>query len=150
MTRDGLLLLLALLAAGCAPAGPARVKAPDLADEIPLGALPRQELAKGECGLFLWKVGPSPRLLLMAKADPPVARVVLGGRMLDLPRVEGAGPGQPVTIYAAGAVRIALDLAVEERRGLTGGAVIPSGSLRLERTGGETVVIPVSGLLACR
>lgn len=140
-------LLCLLLAAACAPADAKpklRPAPPPVADGIPLGTLPRQALPRGQCALFLWKVGDAARLLLKATADPPTARIVLDGKPVDLPRT-GTGA---TTTYSNGATTIVLDVAMEERRGLTGGAV-SNGTLRLDRAGADGIVVPVSGLLGC-
>lgn len=124
-----------------------------LADAIPLGALPRQALAKGECGLFLWIASQPPRLVLMAKsASPPFARIMLDGRLIDLPRI-GANSadfaGSPSALYGDGRVSAAIEVTLEVRRGLSAGGVVTGGSLRIERTDGDGFAVPVSGLLAC-
>jgi len=120
-------------------------------DGIPLGALPRQTLPPGQCGVFLWKAGPGARLVLTAKAEPAIARILLSGVQTDLPRTAGGdiGAGQTRTTYSDGSTSVVLDLSVEQRPGLTQGAAIPSGSLRLDIAGGSSFVVPVTGLLAC-
>lgn len=153
MTRAGALIAFALLA-GCATPVARQGKPVAATDGTPLGTLPRQDLAQGECGLFLWKTGEGARLLLMAKAAPPFARVTLDGRVVDLPRTATGGVAQdwrePVTSYDNGKIRLTLDLVIEQRPGLSGGAVIPSGSVKVDRVSGESFVLPVSGMLACR
>ena len=42
-----------------------------------------------------------------------------------------------------------LDMAVETRADLTGGAVVPAATLRVERPGRDAVVVPVAGLIGC-
>ena len=120
-------------------------------DGIPLGALPRQALGKGECGLFLWMTGAAPRLVLMAKSGPPpFARLLLDGRLTDLPRIAGGDlAGGANALYGDGRITASLDLTLEARKGLTDGAVVRAGSIRIDRTDGDGFVVPVSGLLAC-
>ena len=150
-----------LLIAGCATGrhpsaiAPATVSNSASADGLPLGTLPRQDLSPGECGIFLWKAGENARLLLAATANPPVARIMLDGHIVDLPRIDGKGAGvvsgpDPSARYGDGRITLALDLVIEARRGLTDGAAVPSGVLRLDRADGESIVMPVVGLLACR
>ncbi|WP_156678587.1 hypothetical protein [Sphingomonas profundi] len=150
--RRAAALLLFSLAAGCGGrpadrAGPAPSQRPD---GIPLGALPRQALGAGECGLFLWKAAPSARLVLMAKSGPPTfARILLDGRPVDLPRLGGGDfASEPTARYGDGRITLSLELSIENRRGLSDGAVV-AGSLGLERTDGDGFVLPVTGLLAC-
>lgn len=151
--RALLALPLLFLAACAADGGRAPAAAAPPADGVPLGSLPKQDLAPGECGIFLWKVGEGARLLLVARANPPVARIMLDGKVVDLSRIASADAApvtDPKARYGDGATGIALDLAIEERQGLSDGAVIPSGSLRLDRAGGASFIVPVTGLLACR
>ncbi|TVV74264.1 hypothetical protein FOY91_10345 [Sphingomonas solaris] len=147
------IVTLLLASAGCGGGGARPVAAAAVSDGIPLGALPRQALGTGQCGLFLWKPGAGARLVLMAKSGPPpFARLILDGRTLDLPRLGGDAPADATADvtprYGDGQTTAALDLTIEPRRGLSDGAVA-HGSLRIERAGGEGFVVPVSGLLGC-
>lgn len=152
------LLPIMVLLAGCAmPAPRPRTAAASPAavdDGIPLRALPRQSLAAGECGIFLWKAGQGARLVMTARANPPVARIDLAGRIVDLPRTSAGGGDaqglQAVTTYSDGSTRLAIELTIEQRPGLTQGAAIPAGSLRLDLAGGASYAMPVTGLLACQ
>ncbi len=140
-----------LLLAACG--GTIRHSPPPLAasDGIPLGALPRQALGTGECGVFLWIAGPPARLVLMAKSGPPpFAHILLDGATLDLPRLAGADPAQDENArYGDGRVTVSLDLTIAPRKGLAAGAVVQAGSLRIDRVAGDALVVPVSGLVAC-
>lgn len=154
MTRIALAAFLVLAGCGAGVTRQAPVVATKaVADGIPLGALPRQALAKGECGLFLWLAGGSPRLVLMAKsATPPFARILLDGRLIDLPRLgDGAADfaSDPDARYGDGRITAAIDVTLEARRGLSDGGVVTAGSLRIDRTDGDGFVVPISGLLAC-
>lgn len=152
----GALPVALLLLTACAAHGrPERAATtPAIDDGIPLKALPRQALGAGECGVYLWKTGAGARLVLSAKGNPPTARIDLGGRITDLPRVSGSGEGiggiQTLTTYSDGATRVTLELTVERRDGLTQGAAIPGGSMRLDLVDGGSFVLPVAGMLACR
>lgn len=153
--RDGVLLIASLtLLAGCGGSGPrpATSALAPVADGIPLGALPQQALGKGECGLFLWKTGASARLVLMAKSGPPpFARLLLDGAAIDLPRLDDGGDlaQTPNARYGNGSVTVSIDVVIEPRRGLSDGALIPSGSIRVDRRAGDGFVVPATGLLAC-
>jgi hypothetical protein len=144
------------LLAGCDPAAVRQaplVPSAAAVAAVPLGALPKQTLAEGECGLFLWIAGTPPRLVLMAKsAAPPFARIMLDNRLIDLPRL-GSGPADlaadPNARYGDGRVTAAIDVTLEARQGLRDGGVVTAGSLRIDRTDGDGFVVPVSGLLAC-
>lgn len=146
---------LMLLLAGCGAGGPrpAAIAAP-IDDGIPLATLPRQDLATGQCALFLWKAGNEARLVLMARVEPAVARIALDGRIVDLPRTD-AHAGDPAgmftdALYGDGTTTVTLNITLEQRSGLEGGAVVTDGTLRLDRANGDGFVMPVAGLLACR
>lgn len=149
------LLLLGACAGAHLTAGIGNAPSP-VPDGLPLGALPKQDLKPGECAIFLWKTGEGARLLLVAWPDPPRARILLDGKPVDLPRLPAAAGAAPVqgqdphARYGDGAITLTLDLTIEARAGLTDGAVIPSGSLAFGRQNGESIVVPVRGLLGCR
>jgi len=143
-----------LLLGGCAGGERPAVPAP-IADALPLGALPRQDLKASECAIFLWKTGEGARLLLVAWPDPPRARVLLEGSQVDLPRLPESGDTPAAARdsharYGDGDTTLTFDLTIEARAGLTDGALIPFGSLAYEKRGGESIVVPVRGLLGCR
>lgn len=147
-------MAISLALAGCA-AGPApqRGAAASPVHDVPLDALPRQDLAAGQCALFIWKAGKEARLVLMARTDPQVARISLRGQPLDLartdPSIDPAGPFADAH-YANGGVKVALAVTLERRSSLQGGAVVTGGTLQLDLPGGESFVMPAAGLLACR
>lgn len=151
------LALAALLPlAGCATGGAPQRKAlaGPVHDGIPLDALPRQDLGTGQCALFIWKAGNEARLVLMARTDPQVARISLKGRPIDLARSDAPADPSGATFadahYANGGVKVALAVTLEQRSALQGGAVVTGGILQLDLPGGESFVMPVAGLLACR
>lgn len=123
-------------------------------DGIPLGALPRQALEPGQCALFIWKAGNEARLVLMARTDPQVARISLAGRQMDLPRADGVTAASGAifshAVYDNGAARVTLSVTLEQRSSLQGGAVVTDGTLQLDTATGDSFVMPVAGLLACR
>ena len=140
----GLLFPLALQAAAAAPA--------TAADALqPIG---RQQLPAKGCAAFLWSVADR-QLVAMAQGDPTLLRIAPGGRTLDLPRDASAAAvagefGLPATgIYRAGDLTITTDLQIVRDPALTGGAKVPSGSLRIDRAGRDSVVMPVAGLIGC-
>lgn len=116
---------------------------------LALGALPPQDLARGECALFLWSRDPAPALVLVARAGS--ARVSWNGRQRDLARADGAdGAVAAKARYADEALSIDLDVELERREGLSGGAIVRAGTIETRETGGDTILQPVGGLLACR
>lgn len=143
------LLLIAVLLSGCA--GHRAAPVATAADDVPLGALPRQTLDKGQCGLFLWRAGAGARLVLVVRSGAhPVARLMLAGGPLDLPRLpdDGSARSDGTARYGDGRVILSLDLTIERREGLSDGAVA-GGSIWVDVVGAEGFVTPVSGLLAC-
>lgn len=117
-----------------------------------LDALPRQALPTKGCAAYLWSVADR-RFVAMASAAPAGLRVSIGGAVLDLARASESGAGDfgfaGVSAYAAGDLGLTLDMTIERRPDLAGGATVPSGTLTVARAGQDSVVMPVAGLIGC-
>ncbi len=109
---------------------------------LPLGELPQQKLVPGQCVIFLWTRSEPPRRIAMADETARTLRIVYAGKPLDL---AATGPFS----YANAQVDIRLDLDIQERDGMTDGAIINQGALRLDRAGKDSLVVPVGGIRAC-
>lgn len=145
-------ILLPLLAGGCTatpvpPPGPAPVV------ERGLGVLPPQGAPRAGCALFLYAPGPRPILVLAAESSTGEARIMLDGAITRLPFATFEGVPRtgfsPRMRYATEAVTVDLDLAMDDRREMTDGAAIEEGSLRIDRTAGDSIALPVKGIIAC-
>ncbi len=123
------------------------------ADPSLLGPIGRQALPAKGCAAYLWDVAPKRSLVAMATADPARLRLQLDGRTVVVARggqQGSAGFGfAGVTEYRGGDVTAVLDMAVQTRPDLTGGAVVPTGTLRIDRPGRDTLVTPVAGIIGC-
>ena len=127
--------------------------APAIADGIPLGAIPRQSLPEHGCAAFLWSRGEARTLVAMASADPAQLRLSVDGTITDLPRDTQQGAASfgfsPTTEYRSGTTVATLVMTVTVREDLKDGAAIPEATLRLDRAGKDSVVLPVAGLIGC-
>jgi hypothetical protein len=153
MIRFAPALLLMLAPIACAaPRQPAQ-SAP-AAIEGPLGEVAPQSLQPGQCGLALWTRAPSAQRIFWAYASPPIARMVIDGRALDLRRTEEVGEPlfgfPPQARYVAGGVSVAVDVDFESRSDLMGGAVVRAGTISYVNPAGAELMVPVAGLLACQ
>ncbi len=115
-----------------------------------LAELPPQQLAPGQCALFLWDRA-SGRRIAMLGHTPPILRLQRDGRALDLP-VE-ARDGEAVMGFAPNsrfrqANRI-YDVRLTILPATAGGAVVRDGSLTITEADGSAVVLPVAGLAGC-
>lgn len=123
-------------------------------DGLPLGVLPAQDLPAKGCAAYLFSTGQTRALATMATAEPGSLRLVLDGRVTDLPRTGAEGNATlglaPTTTYAAGGVTATLTLTIEQRATLTAGAAVPIATLRLDRDGQDSIAMPLAGLLGCR
>ncbi|MHC9417377.1 hypothetical protein ACYZX9_02095 [Sphingomonas citri] len=141
-----LALLLAL--AQAASALPA-----DSIDGLPLSTLPRQELPARGCAAYLFSTGQVRGLAAVATADPATLRIALDGSVRDLPRAAAAGTValglNAESVYRAGEVTATVQLTIEPRPNLNNGAAVPSATLRLDRPGQDTLVVPLAGLVGC-
>ncbi|MEO5865858.1 MAG: hypothetical protein ABIS14_10645 [Sphingomonas sp.] len=122
-------------------------------DGLPLGALPKQELPARGCAAYLWSKTATPALVAMAGADPAQLRISIGGVITDLARDTQQGAGgfgfSTTTAYRNAAVTATLDMTIAPRDDLKDGAAVPEGTLRLDRAGQDSVVLPVAGLIGC-
>lgn len=122
-------------------------------DGLPLTALPPQSLPQQGCAAYLFSTGTARSLLTVAQAAAGTLRLTLDGKTQDFARGLQSGPAgfgfARITEYRLGDVAITLDLTIEARRDLVQGAVIDSGTLRIDRPGQDGVVVPVAGLIGC-
>lgn len=136
-------LLLALAAAAV----------PDSIDGLPIGGLERQAIPAQGCAAYLFSTGKTRTLVAMASAAPGTLRLALDGTPADYARGTQAGSVGygfgATTEYRGGDVSATLDLTIQTRKDLTQGAVVDSGTLRIDRPGRDTIVLPVAGLIGC-
>ncbi|WP_375393456.1 hypothetical protein [uncultured Sphingomonas sp.] len=123
------------------------------ANGVTVGAIPKQQLPATGCAAFLWSSGEKRILVAMAVADPAAVRLSIDGVVADYPRTAQSGVGgygfAGVTTYALGDVIATLDMAVTARADLTQGATVPDATLRIDRPGHDTIIMPVAGLIGC-
>jgi hypothetical protein len=119
-----------------------------------LGDLPPQSLPQTGCAAYLWSVGDQQRrMVAVAMAASGVLRLSLDGKAQDLAR---AGPvaGGPYglegeSVYRGQAANVRILLDVVTREDLRDGAIVPSGTLTVERPGSDAMIVPVAGLVGC-
>lgn len=120
---------------------------------LPLGALPRQSLPPRGCAAFLWSAGESRTLVAMVTADPARLRLSIDGAITDLPRASQqgeAGFGFAETAeYRAGTTIATIFMSIKTRADLKDGAAVPEATLRLDRDGKDSIVLPVAGMIGC-
>ncbi len=125
----------------------------DSIDGLPLSTLPRQELPARGCAAYLFSTGQVRGLAAVVTADPATLRIALDGSVRDLPRGGVAGTValglNAESVYRAGEVTATVQLTIEPRPNLNNGAAVPSATLRLDRTGQDTLVVPLAGLVGC-
>lgn len=153
-------IAIGLALGGCGGAQPrvasasAAAALPAAGDQMPLQLLPPQTLAARQCALFLWQKSEQPRRVLMALDTPPIARVQIDGRLIDLARIEVSGDLQwghfPHAVYRGSGLTLRLDLVIEDRERLVGGGLVPEGSISIERENGWSMIVPVAGMIACQ
>jgi hypothetical protein len=145
------LLAGAVLLAACASNGGKPVPpAPD----VPIaGSLPGQDLAPGECGLFLWTQGTPRRFIYFSRAGAATAESMLAETRQTLALVRQGGTlfGQFMTemdyVTPEGE---SVSLQITPGDMVDGGQKIASGRFKLLNAGGWETVIPVAGLRACQ
>lgn len=137
-------MILALLLAQTAPVP---------ATGIPLSAIGQQALPATGCAAYLWNIGDR-SLVAMAVAEPAQVRLAIDGKVADYARTAQNGAGgfgfAATTEYRGGDVTATLDLTIATRADLSAGAAVPEATLRIDRPGKDTVILPVGGLIGCR
>jgi hypothetical protein len=131
-----------------------------LIDGLPIAAIGKQALPAKGCAAYLWTVGGVTRqLVAMANANPAQLRIAIDGTPKDYARTTQSAPGQSgpggfgfagVTEYRGGDVTATLDMTITTRGDMTQGASVMPATLRIERAGQDTVVVPIGGLIGCR
>ncbi|NBB14798.1 hypothetical protein GVN21_05395 [Caulobacter sp. SLTY] len=149
MIGQAVLIALALLAA------PKTQKAPAPNDGgVPFQEIAQQQLAPGQCALFLWARTSPARRILMATQNPASARIALKGRTLDLPLTAWDGEAHmgihEVQTFSANGVTITVRFDGKAREGLVGGLVAENGSVEIRDAEGWETVVPAAGMLACQ
>ena len=138
------LLLPFLLQAGPAPA----------VTGLPLGAIGKQALPAKGCAAYLWSAGAINALVAMAVADPAQLRLAIDGKVADYARTSQTGDGgfgfAAVSEYRGGDVTATLDMTVVPRPNLSNGAAVTGGTLRTDRPGKDSLILPIAGLVGCR
>ncbi len=128
-------------------------KTPTSIDGLPLGGLPPQSLPARGCAAYLFSTGKTRALVAVAGAEPGSLRLSMGSRTIDLARSNqtgSAGYGFALTTdYAAEQISARLDLEIQTRRDLTQGAIVDRGTLRVDRPGEDSIILPLAGLIGC-
>ncbi|AXJ97097.1 MULTISPECIES: hypothetical protein [unclassified Sphingomonas] len=138
-----LLMPLALQATTPAPTRPA---------PLSLGPIGQQALPAKGCAAYLWSIDDR-QLVAMATAATGTLRIAPGGATIDLAKSGETGAGDfgfaASTTYAAGGVAATLDLTIRRQQALTAGARVETATLRIDRPGQDSLVVPLAGLIGC-
>lgn len=143
-------MMLALLLAAAQAASPSPSAG---IDGLPIGALPPQPLPARGCAAYLFSTGTTRTLAALATADPAMLRLTIDGKVTDLARTGATGTAplgfNGENVYRGGDLVATVNMTIELRQNLTAGAAVPSATLRLDREGRDTVVVPLAGLVGC-
>ncbi|MEG3174938.1 hypothetical protein U1872_01750 [Sphingomonas sp. RB3P16] len=122
-------------------------------DGLPIGAIPRQELPAKGCAAYLWTASGTRTLVAMAGADPARLRLAVDGKITDLDRTAQVGAGgfgfAEKNDYGAGSIAAKLTMRIETRESIRDGAVVPEGLLEIDRSGQDSIMVPVAGIIGC-
>lgn len=153
MRFAALALLLAAPAAAQEPPKPPLAQLPRSVDGLPIGAIPKQELPSSGCATFFWTATQTRTLVAMLSSDPARIRFAPDGKLVDLVRVAQSGPGDfgflAHTDYAGGDLKVAVEMAIVRRGDLTQGGLTENATLTVTRDGGDSVIVPVIGIIGC-
>ena len=110
-----------------------------------LTELPPQKPVPGRCLSFLWVKTTPPLRLAMIDETARTMRMRKGKQMFDIAEI---APGQ----YGGHGYRVTVVLNYAPSPGITNGAIIDNGSMRIEQLqpGGEVMSFPVGGMRSCQ
>jgi hypothetical protein len=150
-----LALLITVAPAGAQDRAPPQIIEPLVSsvDGLPISALPPQRLPAKGCAAFLWTRTPSMALVAMAATDPATLRVTIDGKVADLPisaqnGIGGLGYSQ-ITEYRGRGATATLQIVVKTDASTPKSGSISDATLRIDRAGRASVVIPVAGAIGC-
>lgn len=162
-----LLLALVLIASPAAAQDTAMPKAPAISatappvidplvssvDGLPISALAPQQLPAKGCAAFLWTRTPSMALVAMTTTDPASLRLTIDGKAADIPisaqnGIGGLGFSQ-ITEYKGAGSTATLQITVKTDASAPKSGSIADATLRIDRAGQSSVVVPVAGAISC-
>lgn len=119
-----------------------------------IGPIGPQRLPASGCAAFLWSTAGDRPLVAMAVANPAHLRLAVdGAAAVDLPLAEGQGAGalgfSPDASYRGDGLLATLTMTVTPRADLGHGALVSAAVLTVTRPGGDSVALPVAGLVGC-
>ena len=148
-----ILPLLLFLLAGPQAKTPPPAPPPTTIDGLPIAGLPKQALPAKGCAAYLFSTGATKALVAVANADPAQIRIALDGKTTDYARSTEKTPSgfgfSGSTEYRGGDVTATLDMTITTRGDLSAGAIVSDATLRIDRPGKDSIVLPVAGLLGC-
>lgn len=109
-----------------------------------LTELPPQAAAPGRCRVFLWTRTEAPIRIAMIDETSQTMRMRKGKQMFDIAQF---APGE----FGGHGYKVSVRLEFASGGQIQNGAIIESGSMRIEQTtpGGEAIVVPVGGMRGC-
>jgi hypothetical protein len=113
-----------------------------------LTELPPQPEAPGRCRTFLWTRTEAPIRIAMIDETAQTMRMQKGsGRGRQMFDIAQFAPGE----FGGHGYRVSVRLEFGPGGQIQNGAIIESGSMRIEQTDGssETIVVPVGGMRGC-
>ena len=113
-----------------------------------LSELPPQAPAPGRCRTFLWTRTQQPVRIAMIDETSQTMRMQKGaGRDKQMFDIAQFAPGQ----FGGHGYKVSVQLQFATGGQIQNGAIIESGSMRIEQTGGtgDTIVLPVGGMRGC-
>jgi hypothetical protein len=118
-----------------------------------LEEIPTQTLGSGQCALVLWSNPAQPKRIAMTLDEPAIARIQVGGKIFQLPRVATSGRALhgmfPQQTYRGEGISLAVSFGADAKE-MNGGAVIPEAVVEYTDQNGWAAIIPAAGMIACR
>lgn len=118
-----------------------------------IGTIPAQQVATGECGLFLWaKREDAPLIIFQRSSGETLMRVDGTVQALSRSSMENQIALQFYRNqqFSVGDMSVKVTITPEQTRTLQQGLKVPNGSVSLSTESGWSAAIPVAGAIGCQ
>ena len=119
-----------------------------------IGDVGAQTLAPNRCGLFLWARTTERKLVFFHELGTQTATMHLSGQPVELALTSVTGEISSglfeTSHFETSPYTASVKITVEQRDGLSGGAVVPRGTINLAQQDGWQLILSTAGIVGCQ
>lgn len=119
-----------------------------------IGDVGAQTLAPSRCGLFLWARTTERKLVFFHELGTQTATMHLSGQPVELALTSVTGEISTglfeTSHFEKAPYSASVKITVEQRDGLSGGAVVPRGTINLAQQDGWQLILSAAGIVGCQ